>query len=57
MAHNGLSIQNDVEVEGPTRAAMDTPEAPTGPIMLQGDHGPVAYRNIYVRPLREIIKR
>ncbi len=57
VAHNGLSIQNDVEVEGPTRAAMDTPEAPTGPIMLQGDHGPVAYRNIYVRPLREIIKR
>jgi hypothetical protein len=25
--------------------------------MLQGDHGPVAYRNIYVRPLRPIIKR
>ncbi|MEJ7708507.1 MAG: DUF1080 domain-containing protein [Pyrinomonadaceae bacterium] len=55
--HNGLSIQNDVEVDGPTRAAMETPEAPTNPIMLQGDHGPVAYRNIYIRPLREIIKR
>jgi hypothetical protein len=55
--HNGLSVQNNVEVEGPTRAAMNIPEAAANPIMLQGDHGPVAYRNIYIRPLREIIKR
>jgi hypothetical protein len=55
--HNGLSIQNNVEVDGPTRAAMAIPEAAENPIMLQGDHGPVAYRNIYVRPLREIIER
>lgn len=55
--HNGLSIQNNVEVDGPTRAAMEIPEAPTNPIMLQGDHGPVSYRNIYIRPLREIIDR
>jgi hypothetical protein len=55
--HNGLSVQNDVEVEGPTRAHMNIPEAPMNPIMLQGDHGPVAYRNIYVRPLRPIIHR
>ena len=27
------------------------------PIMLQGDHGPVAFRNIHVRPLRPIINR
>jgi hypothetical protein len=25
--------------------------------MLQGDHGPVAYRNICWRPLREMIER
>ena len=55
--HNGLSIQQNVEVDGPTRAAMDIPEAAENPIMLQGDHGPVAYRNIYIRPLREIIER
>ena len=55
--HNGLSVQNDVDVEGPTRAHMDIPEAPMNPIMLQGDHGPVAYRNIYIRPLRPIIVR
>ncbi|MGH9659652.1 MAG: 3-keto-disaccharide hydrolase [Bryobacteraceae bacterium] len=55
--HNGLSVQNNVEVEGPTRAHMNIPEAATNPIMIQGDHGPVALRNIYVRPLRPIINR
>ena len=54
---NGLSVQNNVEVDGPTRAANDIPEAAENPIMLQGDHGPVAFRNIYWRPLREIIER
>ena len=57
VVHNGLSIQKDVEVDGPTRAAMESPEAAKNPIMLQGDHGPVAFRNIYWRPLREIIER
>jgi hypothetical protein len=54
---NGLTVQEDVECEGPTRAAMAIPEAAANPIMLQGDHGPVAFRNIYVRPLRPIIHR
>ena len=55
--YNGYSIQKDVEVDGPTRAAMEIPEAATNPLMLQGDHGPVAYRNIYWRPLRPIVER
>ena len=54
---NGLSVQNNVEVDGPTRAAMNHPEAPENPLMLQGDHGPVAFRNICIRPLRPIIER
>jgi hypothetical protein len=54
---NGLSVQNNVEVDGPTRAANNIPEAPENPIMLQGDHGPVTFRNIYWRPLRPIIER
>jgi len=57
VVHNGFGIQSNVEVDGPTRAAMNHPEAAENPIMLQGDHGPVAYRNIYVRPLRPIIER
>ena len=55
--HNGLAIQNDVEVDGGTRAHMEIPEAPLNPIMLQGDHGPVAFRNICIRPLRPIVER
>jgi hypothetical protein len=36
---------------------MEIPEAAENPLMLQGDHGPVAYRNIYWRPLRPLIER
>jgi hypothetical protein len=57
VVHNGFTIQKDVEVDGPTRAAMNLPEAAKNPLMLQGDHGPVAYKNIYWRPLRTIIER
>lgn len=55
--HNGLGVQKEVELEGPTRAHMPIPEAPLNPLMLQGDHGPVAFRNVYFRPLRPIINR
>ena len=55
--HNGLTVQKDVAVDGGTRAHMAIAEAALNPLMLQGDHGPVAYRNIYVRPLRPIINR
>lgn len=47
--HNGVLIHENVEVTGPTRAAHFNDEKPTGPLMLQGDHGPVAYRNIRLR--------
>lgn len=50
--HNGKLVHTNVQLTGPTRAAMweHDPEKPTGPLMLQGDHGPVAYRNIRIRP-------
>ncbi len=38
-------------IGGGILAAMQLPEAARNPIMLQGDHGPVAYRNIYIKPL------
>ena len=50
--YNGVAIQNNVDLEGGTRAHMDLPESATNPLMLQGDHGPVAFRHIYWRPLR-----
>jgi sugar phosphate isomerase/epimerase len=48
--HNGIVVHEDVELTGPTRASMYNDEKPTGPLMLQGDHGPVAYRNIWLEP-------
>jgi hypothetical protein len=50
--HNGVLVHDHVEVTGPTRAAAFRDEKPFGPLMLQGDHGPVAYRNVTIRPLR-----
>jgi len=51
VVHNGKVVHENVEVTGPTRAAAFSNEKPTGPLMLQGDHGPVAYRNVWLRPL------
>ncbi len=46
VVHNGVVIHENVEVTGPTRAAAFQDEKSVGPIMIQGDHGPVAIRNI-----------
>jgi hypothetical protein len=46
---NGITLHRNVEVTGPTRSSLDDIEAPTCPLMLQGDHGPVAYRNIRIK--------
>ncbi len=48
---NDQTIHRDVEVAWPTGHAWRTPEVPVGPLLLQGDHGPVAFRNIQVMPL------
>lgn len=45
---NGVTIHEDVELTGPTRGAVEANERPTGPLRFQGDHGPVAFRNIKV---------
>jgi hypothetical protein len=47
---NGQMIHENVEVPYPTGAAWHDKEIPTGPLLLQGDHGPVAFRNVQVRP-------
>ena len=52
--HNGVLIHENVEREGPTQAPLKIPEAAENPLMLQGDHEQIAYRNIYVRPLRPV---
>jgi hypothetical protein len=49
VTHNGQVVQENIEVPRPTCAAHWLDEKPLGPLMLQGDHGPVAYRNIWIK--------
>ena len=44
---NGATIHENVEVEGPTGGELGS-EIAKGPLMFQGDHGPVAFRNIKI---------
>lgn len=50
---NGVVVQENVVLSGPTRAAAFTDEKPTGPLMIQGDHGPVLFRDIKYALLNE----
>lgn len=48
---NGQVLHENVEMKGPTPSGITGKEAATGPIMFQGDHGPVSYRNIKITPI------
>jgi hypothetical protein len=45
---NGQVIHENVEMKGPTPGGVTGKEAAKGPLMFQGNHGPVAYRNIKI---------
>lgn len=49
---NGTEIIRDREIPGITGGALDSDEGAAGPLMLQGDHGPIEYRNIVITPGR-----
>ena len=51
---NGKVLHENLEMPGPTPAGVTGKEATTGPIMFQGNHGPVAYRNIRITDLSGI---
>jgi hypothetical protein len=48
---NDEVIQENVEVQKSTGGHLTGKEAPTGPLLFQGDHGVVAFRNIVIKPL------
>ncbi|NOZ40582.1 MAG: DUF1080 domain-containing protein [Planctomycetes bacterium] len=51
---NGQLIHEDVELKWPTGGAWRLkPEVAEGPLFLQGDHGPIAYRAVRVRPIKQ----
>jgi len=49
---NGKTIIGDQTIPGITGGALDSNEGEPGPIYLQGDHGPVQYRNIVITPVK-----
>jgi hypothetical protein len=51
IANNKLVIWNQA-IPGITGGAIDSKEGEPGPILLQGDHGPVDYRNIILTPIK-----
>lgn len=49
-ALNGTTVICSREIPGITGGALDSAEGEPGPLLLQGDHGPVDYRNIVITP-------
>lgn len=49
VVHNGVLIQENVEVPHASGTNWDRPQHPRGPIIIQGDYGPIAVRNLRVR--------
>src|SRR5205807_1952612 len=49
---NGQLIHDNVELKTPTGNNWKKKETATGPLLLQGDHGPVAFRNVLIRPYK-----
>jgi hypothetical protein len=49
---NGQTVIDKEEIPGITGGALDSAEGTPGPIMLQGDHGKIWFRNITLTPAK-----
>ena len=49
---NGKRVICNEEIPGITGGALNSDEGAPGPIYLQGDHGPIEYRNIIITPAK-----
>jgi Domain of Unknown Function (DUF1080) len=49
---NGKTVICNREIPGITGGALDSKEGTPGPLMLQGDHGPIEFRNIVLTPAK-----
>ena len=57
VVHNGQVIQENVEVPYACGTNWNRKQYPQGPIILQGDYGPVAFRNVRVSDWKGEAKR
>lgn len=48
---NGQKVHDNIVIDGITGGALDSNEAESGPIMIQGDHEKVYYRKVVVTPI------
>jgi hypothetical protein len=51
---NGVKIHDNLEVPLPTGGPIENNEKATGPLMIQGDHGPVAFRNVKYTLIKDV---
>lgn len=49
---NGVKVHDNVECNKPTGGELDNKVNEPGPIMLQGDHGTVSFRNMQIKELK-----
>jgi len=50
---NGVNIIDNKEIDGLTAIGIDPNEGEPGPIIIQGDHGAVEFRNLVLTPLND----
>lgn len=50
---NGVTLVCNREIPGITGGAINSNESEPGPLLIQGDHGPIEYRNIVLTPAKE----
>jgi hypothetical protein len=51
---NGVLLHENLELTGLTGGPISETEAATGPFMIQGDHGPVAFRNFKITDFKGV---
>ncbi|MBA4053398.1 MAG: DUF1080 domain-containing protein, partial [Marivirga sp.] len=49
---NGVTVISNQIIPGITGGALDSNEGEPGPLLIQGDHGPVEFRNITLTPAK-----
>ena len=49
---NGITVISNQVIPGITGGAIDSKEGEAGPFLIQGDHGPIEFRNIIVIPTK-----
>ena len=49
---NGKTVISNQIIPGITGGALDSKEGEPGPLLIQGDHGPVEFRNIVITPAK-----